>query len=151
VHGANVESDTPLESWLLLPHSRLDGIDLVRWRLDGCTVVLSACSAGQRAIGGRRMQELPGDDLFGLQTAFFDAGAHQVVAALWPVDGNAARTLLLAFHEQLRDGEPADVALQRATVTFLNEGDPFLNRSQYWAPFYLACLGMPTTLLGEIS
>lgn len=148
LHGANVESDTPLESWLLLPHSRLDGIDLVRWRLDGCTVVLSACSAGQRAVGGRRMQELPGDDVFGLQAALFDAGAHQIVAALWPVDGNAAGALLRRFHQHLRDGAPADIALQRAVVTFLDEANRFLNRPQYWAPFYLTCLGIPTTLGG---
>lgn len=148
MHGANVESDTPLESWLLLPHSRLDGIDLVQWRLDGCTVVLSACSAGQRAVGGRRMSELPGDDLFGLQTAFFDAGAHQVVGALWPVDGNVAAPLLQTFHEHMRDGATADVALQRAVVAFLDEANPFFMQPQYWAPFHLTALGMPTTLGG---
>jgi CHAT domain-containing protein len=148
VHGANVMSDTPLESWLLLPHSRLDGIDLARWRLDGCTVVLSACSAGQRAVGGRRMQELPGDDVFGLQTAFFDAGAQQIVGALWPVDGNAAGPLLRTFHEQMRYGAPADIALQRAVVTFLDTPDLYFNRPRYWAPFYLTSLGRPTALGG---
>jgi CHAT domain-containing protein len=146
VHGANVVSDTPLESWLLLPHSRLDGIDLVRWRLDGGTVVLSACSAGQRAVWGRRMKDLPGDDLFGLQTAFFHAGAQQIVGALWPVYGNVAGPLLRIFHEHMRDGAPADIALQRAIVTF-RDTSPYKTR-QYWAPFYLTSLGRPTALGG---
>jgi hypothetical protein len=148
MHGANVVSDTPLESWLLLPHSRLDGIDLVRWRLDGGTVVLSACSAGQRAVRGRRMEELPGDDVFGLQTAFFDAGAHQIVGALWPVEGHVAGPLLRTFHEQMRDGACADIALQRAIVTFLDSLGPssYFYRPLYWAPFYLTSLGKPTRL-----
>jgi CHAT domain-containing protein len=145
VHGANVESDTPMESWLLLPKSRLDGIDLVPWQIDGATVVLSACSAGQRAVGGRRMEELPGDDLFGLQAALFAAGARQVLGALWTIDGNVATEITGSFHEQLLAGAAADVALQRAVVMFLDEHKlGRFRRSTYWAPFFLSCLGTPT-------
>ncbi|WP_371871418.1 CHAT domain-containing protein [Phytohabitans rumicis] len=142
VHGSNVESDTPLESWLLLAASRLDGLHLVHWRLDGATVVLSACCSGQRAIGGRGMAELPGDDLFGLQGAFFAAGARQVLGALWQVEGGIARPLTLAFHRGLLDGLPADVALRRATLHHLDT-DLLFTRLAHWAPFFLMCLGTP--------
>jgi CHAT domain-containing protein len=68
-HGENVNSDSPMESHFYLADSMLDGLELARLRLGAETVVLSACCSGQRPISGRGMQELPGDELFGLQAA----------------------------------------------------------------------------------
>lgn len=145
LHGASIESDTPLESWLLLADSQLDGIDLTHWRLDGATVVLSACSSGQRAIAARGMEELPGDDLFGLQAAFFASGARQVVGALWPVNDRVTRRVTAGLHEQLLAGATADVALRDELVDLL-DGSALYGAVNYWAPWYVSCLGAPATL-----
>ena len=141
LHGASVESDIPLESWLLLGTTRLDGLDLIDWRLAGATVVLAACSSGQRAIGGRGMRELPGDDVLGLQAAFFAAGARHLLSALWPVAFPVARSVTRAFHRKLIAGAPADVALQAALVDHLDHARLLHRDTKYWAPFTLACAG----------
>jgi CHAT domain-containing protein len=144
LHGASVESDTPLESWLLLGGSRLDGLDVIDWRLAGTTVVLASCSSGQRALGGRGMRELPGDDVLGLQAAFSCAGARQLLSALWPVEFRVARAVTRAFHEQLIAGAPADVALQTAVVDYLDNARVLDRDTTYWAPFALTCAGRIT-------
>lgn len=92
------------------------------------------------------MQELPGDDLFGLQTAFFAAGARQVLGALWPVHDRVARSLTTAFHDELLSGAPADVALQRAVIAHLDTAGVLHRQVGYWAPFFLSCIGTPTAL-----
>src|SRR6266699_3222337 len=61
-------------------------MEIANWQLRANLVVLSACCSGQRPISGRWMEELPGDELFGLQSAFFMAGARRMLSCLWPVD-----------------------------------------------------------------
>ncbi len=89
-HGENIDSDTPMESYLCLRDSVLEGLTIANWHLGADIVVLSACSSGQRPIAGRGMAELPGDELFGLQAAFFATGARRLLCSLWAVDSPAA-------------------------------------------------------------
>ena len=142
-HGVNVNSDTPMESFIILHDSSLDGLEIANWRLNAELVVLSACSSGQRAIAGRGMDELPGDDLFGLQAAFFATGAKCVLGSLWPVRTNVARTIMTAFHRFLLDGHAPDVALQKATLEYLRRAGPRTRQSRYWAPFFVSNVGRP--------
>src|SRR5258708_27795168 len=85
--------------------SPLDGLEIARLRLSAETVVLSACCSGQRPISRRGMQELPGDELFGLQAAFFRAGARRILGTLWPVASQVARQISTSFHSQLASGK----------------------------------------------
>jgi CHAT domain-containing protein len=106
-------------------------------------VVLSACSSGQRPIAGRGLKELPGDDLFGLQAAFFRAGARRVLGTLWPVDSPAARKIATAFHAHLAADElcgPA-MALQASVLDYLSQADIRTRKIYFWAPFFLSVLG----------
>lgn len=143
-HGFNVSGDTPLESHLFLRDSLLDGLEISRWNLSAELVVLSACCSGQQAIAGRGMAELPGDELFGLQAAFFAAGARRVMGCLWPVDTFAAKEITKSFHRELGSGKSAEVALQAATLEFLRRAGPLRRKVFYWAPFFLSCLGRPS-------
>lgn len=140
-HGYSVIGDTPMESHLLLHDAILDGLEIANWRLGADLVVLSACCSGQRAISGRGMDELPGDDLFGLQAAFFAAGARQVIGALWPVKTQEARSIMSAFYRALLAGAPADVALQQAIIEHLKTARLHLRHTYYWAPFFLSVVG----------
>lgn len=140
-HGCNIIADSPMESYLFLVDSKLEAIEIANWRLEADLVVLSACSSGQRAISGRGMSELPGDDLLGLQAAFFAAGASAVLCTLWPVNSEAARIIMTSVHKLLSNGMARDFAVQSAIKEFLS--DKFNRDIDLWAPFFLASIGRP--------
>jgi CHAT domain-containing protein len=142
-HGENINSDAPLDSYLLAQDGRLTSREIARWRLKADLVVLSACSSGQRPTAGRSLksfgrEELPGDDLFGMQAAFFEAGAHRVLSCLWPVDDEIALQIMGDFHRGYASGDPPEVALQTALLRGADKFDPAV---YYWAPFFLSVLG----------
>src|SRR5262249_27351206 len=125
----------------------VDGLEIASWRLNAELVVLSACCAGQRAITQRgaatdTLEELPGDDVFGLQAAFFMAGAKRLVSNLWPAEGGPADKITTAIHRYALEGNPIEVALQKALKDCLNR---VLDRQLYrWALFFLVAVGRST-------
>jgi CHAT domain-containing protein len=141
VHGESVSSNTPMESRLFLRDAQLDGLDIADWELRAPLVVLSACYSGQRSISGRGMEELPGDDLFGLQAAFFAGGVRQVIGGLWPVDSYAALPIMAHFHGSFASGVSPEVALQEAMKTYLKTADALTRMVYYWGPFFLVAMG----------
>jgi CHAT domain-containing protein len=147
VHGQNVPSDVPMESYLDLFDARLEGLEVANWRLGAELVVLSACCSGQRPIAGRGLATLPGDDLFGLQAAFFAAGAKRVVCSLWPVE--APMIDMAGFHQELLAGLLPERALQNETISYLKamraRERPLSNARYYWAPFFLSAFGRPVS------
>lgn len=148
-HGSTVDSDSPLESKLILEDSVLDGLDISGFRLNTEVTVLSACCSGQRPFqmptpgDPSRREELPGDELFGLPAAFFTAGTYQMVATLWPVDSRPAQEISTSLHENLLAGLPVDEALQQAMVDFRNQAGLLHRKVDKWAPFFLSALSRP--------
>ena len=142
-HSINVNSDTPMESHLFLQKAKLDGLEIANWQLNADVVVLSACCSGQRPIAGRGMQELPGDELFGLQSAFFMAGARRILSCLWPVNDISAAQITTAFHRHLASGKQPERALQVALSEYLETAGPERRKIYYWAPFFLSVMGRP--------
>ena len=94
--------------------------------LAGSLVVLSACRTGEGEL-------LPGQGVIGLGWAFLRAGAQGIVVSQWPVDDVAAARLMVAFHEELREGRDPIRALtlarRRSSAGNRNPG--------LWAPFVL--------------
>jgi CHAT domain-containing protein len=144
-HGKNVNSDSPMESYFYLADSMLDGLELSRLSLGAETIVLSACYSGQRPISGRGMPELPGDELFGLQAAFFRAGVRRILGTLWPVASKTARQISTSFHSLLASGICGDpeTALQKAICDYLASAGVLSRRIYFWAPFFLSAIGRP--------
>jgi tetratricopeptide (TPR) repeat protein len=142
-HGADVLGDNPMEAHLWLRDAPVDGLEIANWRLQAELVVLSACHSGQRTIGFRGMTELAGDEIFGLQAAFFAAGAARVVGALWPVESAAARQLMSAFHSSCAAGTPPELALQAAMVEYLDSATRQTRKVYYWAPFCIVAAARP--------
>jgi CHAT domain-containing protein len=142
-HAENILGDTPLESHLYLYNAMLDGLELAGWRLPAALVVLSACSAGQRAIGGRGLDEVPGDELFGLQAALFAAGSRWIISPLWPVEDVVGLKLMQTLHRHLASGCTPEVAHQRAVKSFLADAGVKWRRPYYWAQFYVTAMGRP--------
>ena len=104
---------------------------------------MSACHSGQRALSLPALSELPGDDLFGLQAAWFQAGAHTVIGALWPLDDKSAAILLPNLHRQLAAGAAPDIALQSAVCDYLKAPN-FRPDVFFWAPLFASSLGRVT-------
>jgi len=142
--------DDPFAARLILQDGTIDALSISQWRLAAEVVVLSACDSGQRALGGRGLAELPGDDLFGLQAALFQAGAQTVVGALWPVDDRVAPGIMASLHEGLAAGVAPDLALQAALLRYLAQPDA--RRAIYfWAPLFVTSLGRPVGAPGQES
>ncbi len=150
-HGTSVFQDNtldhPMESQLILQDGWLDGLEIAELNLEADLVVLSACSSGQRAVAGRGLKELPGDDVFGLQSALFTSGVRSVLGALWPLKDEQAFDLVTRFHRHFARGELADRSLQLAVNGYLEENPR--REIFYWAPFFLSTLGVENQGLSE--
>lgn len=133
-HGT-ASRTSPLDSAIILsregknPDSfKLYGRDIIQHPLRADLVTISACyGAGERAYSG--------EGLVGLSWAFLRAGAHNVVAALWEATDASTEQLMQHFYDELKKGEPPDVALHSAKM-FLLKNTAFRNPF-YWAPFQL--------------
>ncbi|MDX1418121.1 MAG: CHAT domain-containing protein [Candidatus Promineifilaceae bacterium] len=147
-HGESVSSDNPMESNLVLHETLLDGLEIANWRLNAELVVLSACCSGQRAIKGRPVggivTELPGDDVYGLQAAFYAAGAQRVLGAMWPVAQDTAHDILSEFYRLLLAGREPEFALQESVCDYIVKAGINSRKPYFWAPFFISAVGQPT-------
>lgn len=142
-HGLSVfeTPDQPLESRLLLQDGALDAMDIAGLGLNAELAVLSACHSGQRAIQLRELGEVPGDDIFGLQSALFRSGVRSIVGTLWLVETASASPITRAFHRYHAEGNAAEVALQKAVREYLTNPPDGLTGVYYWAPYFISSIG----------
>jgi CHAT domain-containing protein len=138
-----VAKDAPLESVLELADNSVDGYEIAAGNLGCEVVVLTACYAGQRAIRGRGRPEQPGDELFGLGAAFLEARCRNVLAPTWPADDDAMPGIITAFHRNVAQGIPSDLALAQAQREFLDQADDITRNAYYWASLTLTAIGRP--------
>jgi CHAT domain-containing protein len=118
----------PLESAILLSPSadssnKLSGRDIVKQKLNAELVVISSCKGAEGRIYG--------EGSVGLAWAFMKAGAHQVIAALWNLDDEAAAELMKTFYDGLNSGKNPAAALRAAKLSLMK--DPNHQRPYYWA------------------
>lgn len=74
--------------------------------------VLSACRTGN----GHLHQ---GEGLLSLSRTFVSAGCPQVIASLWNAHDGTTATLTQLFYDELKTGQPTDIALQQAKLRFI--------------------------------
>jgi CHAT domain-containing protein len=139
----DLSKDAPLESVLELADNSVDGYEIASADLKCEVVVLTACFAGQRAIGGRGLPEQPGDELFGVSAAFLDARCGSVLAPIWPAEDGTISPIITMFHRNLANGAPADIALAQAQRAFLDTASYVKRSAYYWAPLTLTAVGRP--------
>jgi tetratricopeptide (TPR) repeat protein len=105
-HGS-FRADNPQFSALDLADGPLTVYDLERVRRGPRVLVLSACDSGLSAVH-------PGDELMGLASAVFSLGTATLVASVVPVDDDATKSLMQAFHRDLSRGLTPSTALAAA-------------------------------------
>jgi len=107
-HG-HFRTDNPQFSSLRMADGPLMVYDLERLRRAPDLIVLSACDTALSAVH-------PGDELVGLSSALFALGTRTLVAAVSPVDDEAAKTLMVDFHRRLANGRSPAAALAEAQL-----------------------------------
>lgn len=151
-HGKDHPDDEPNEASLYLADGAIDAMDISQWTLNADLVALSACWSGRRPAHGRRAgasaenlagpdEELFGDEVYGLQAAFFAAGARQVLGTMWPLDNETGPAVMTAFHAGVSCSQPPEVALQAAVHQQLSAD----MSAYHWAPYKLITLGRLST------
>lgn len=89
-------------------------------------VVLSACETGLGEVKN-------GEGVFGLQRAFFTAGAGQILMSLWKVDDEATQYFMVAFYDALFKLNDTTLAFNSArSVVKEKYKSPY-----YWGAFVL--------------
>jgi CHAT domain-containing protein len=127
---ALADDDSPEHSAVLLAagdesqDGALQPEEIARLRLEGAVVVLSACRSAAGAVR-------PGEGVLSLARAFFEAGAHAVVAGLWPLRDDEAAWLVEQFYVNLANGARVSEALHLAQEAARRDGRP----SAAWAGF----------------
>jgi CHAT domain-containing protein len=96
---------------------RLHPNEIVKLKLRGRIVVLSACSSASGEI-------LRGEGVMNLARAFFQAGAHTVVATLWPLRDDHGAALFDRFYAHLGEGLSVAAALHAAQQDRMADGAP---------------------------
>ncbi|MEX0286531.1 MAG: CHAT domain-containing protein [Paracoccaceae bacterium] len=111
--------------------------EIAALRLNADFVILSACNTGS---GGSVSEE----GLSGLASAFFYAGARNLLVSHWPVYSDAAVDLTTRlFDDTAQSDRDRAAALRRAMLSVLDDPDADTRQTHpaYWAPFMLIGAG----------
>jgi CHAT domain-containing protein len=120
-HAVTDEVDPDRSGVLLAPGAAQDGLlqirEIVGLDLGGRIVVLSACSSNTGAL-------LRGEGVMSLARAFFQGGAHTVVASLWRLRDDEAADFFARFYRHLGKGASVGAALHAAQAESIAGGVP---------------------------
>jgi CHAT domain-containing protein len=110
--------ESPLNSYFVLSPGTDEGYklyahDLAKLKLGANLVILSACQSTGKNV--------PGEGLVGLSWAVLRAGAHNVIASLWPVAASATAGLMGKFYSHLDAGESPSRALHSAKLELVRK------------------------------
>ncbi|MCU1231612.1 MAG: hypothetical protein JWO97_4496 [Acidobacteria bacterium] len=90
-------------------------------------VVLAGCRTAESSQNGGANDSIA--------LAFLRAGAGNVIASLWKIDDDVARTFSLHLHHELQAGVPAAIALRRAQRMMRESANPRLRAVHSWSGF----------------
>ncbi len=146
---AQLNETRPMDSWLQFAAGAADDNGLLQaWeiaaflRLDADLVTLSACET----LVGR---DYGGTGLIGMHSAFFYAGAHNVLGTLWRVEDQAAAEIMGTFYDGFAKGlAPAD-ALREAQRNHLDRAYANVT-STHWLDRFTGWLGSDRSSAIEI-
>ena len=125
-HG-KFRRDNPAFSSLVLHNEELTANDVRDLGLNDSLVVLSACESGLNKVVG-------GEELIGLTSAFFAAGAGSILMSLWRVDDAATLDLMTGFYKNLCADATITTSLRSFQLASISRDmHPF-----FWSPFIVS-------------
>ncbi len=127
---ARFRADDPGASGLGLADGWLTVREIAQLDLPTDLLVLAGCSTG-------RLNVTEGGDVFGLVSAFLEAGAANLLTSLWPVPDAPTAEFMARFHAELEAGR-TPAAAQRAATLEVRRRHP---HPHGWAGFVLVGAG----------
>jgi len=100
--------------------------DLYNMNIPAEMVVLSACETGLGELKA-------GEGIASLSRAFSYAGAQSIITTLWSVNDQKTAELMQKFYQNIAAGDPKDIALQKAKLSFLESQDNYHAHPFFWA------------------
>jgi CHAT domain-containing protein len=130
---ASANLETPLDSAIILSGAngtnKLTARDVLKYPLNAELVTLSACrGAGAKTYAG--------EGLVGFMWAFFQSGAHNIIAGLWDVSDESTPQLMDSLYAGIAQGKPPADALRLAKLSLIKANTTW-SLPYYWAPFQL--------------
>ncbi len=89
-------------------------------------VSLSACETAKGEVA-------KGEGVMSLSRSFAMLGVPATITTLWSVDEMATYEITKNFYRFLKEGNPKDIALQKARLLFMQNGTKEQNLPYYWA------------------
>jgi tetratricopeptide (TPR) repeat protein len=130
-----INDEEPLASKLIftldqdtLNDGFLNTYEIYNLDLNAELAVLSACKTG---IGKMRK----GEGIMSLARGFLYAGVPGIIMTLWAVEDIASANIISDFYRNLSKGEPKDIAIRNAKLTFLENADQFTAHPYFWAAY----------------
>lgn len=90
-------------------------------------LVLSAC--------GTALGTVTNDGVYGIQSAFKEAGAKTIVSTLWSINDRAAAEFMKIFYTYMIEGDTKYEAFEKARRAMIESED--YSDPLYWAPFIM--------------
>ena len=94
-------------------------------------IVLSACETGLGKL-------YKGEGVFSFNRGFASIGIPSSITNLWAVDNQSTYRITELFYKWLSDGQPIDIALQKAKLEFIQHASKQNQLPYYWAGSILA-------------
>ncbi|RMD59624.1 MAG: CHAT domain-containing protein, partial [Nitrospirae bacterium] len=104
----------------------LEAVEVFGLEINADLVVLSACQSGLSKV-------TDGDEIIGLNRAFFYAGTHAIVSSLWRISDVSTAMLIKQFYRNYTEYNKAD-SLRRAMIHVRN----WYRHPGYWGAFIIA-------------
>lgn len=127
MHAVTDEENDNESNLIFNNNEKLFFSELYEMNIPADMAVLSACNTGNGAIKN-------GEGIMSISRAFTYAGVKCTVISLWQVPDKETSEIMISFYENLKNGEPKDVALANAKKKFL-QNNPLKTHPFYWAGF----------------
>jgi len=96
--------------------------------LNASMVTLSACNTGTGRLR-------TGEGIMSLARGFIYAGVPSIVMTLWEVQDKSGSEIMTEYYQNLMEGDPKDIALQKAKLKFLQSSPTIKTHPFYWSAY----------------
>jgi CHAT domain-containing protein len=135
-----LDKDEPMNSEMIFSpdltrkDKQLRAFEVYSHNIHANLVVLSACNTGNGLLNN-------GEGVLSIARAFLLAGVKNILITRWSVADKSSGYLMDRFYYYLSMGNAVDIALQKAKIDCILQGDPVRAHPYYWAGY--VCLGNP--------